>query len=358
MIVQRSSPARISKAYLEGYHHTDMRLTLDSTLSNFCHKVLCFFRMSSESNKSWCEIPLASIHVHDYCERLQAQYKLEGADRMNSFLVAEAKLYKTKAISRHEYLSLRVVAPDGNSFYLAFERGRGKIKEDYDNGRDIYTDSPDELVPPPASAPASLPASTSPSSTYLPFSPSQPDVSALPSEKKQLFINLDVSSSSSVASLDSLFCTRGADDRVSPLNSSGKHNSNDEEFCSLIFTHTHQILQSSSSSFSPSRLPLYKLAVLADAVHGMNSEYQLFTANCFFFAGVIVKILRETYHPEFKMAPTVPDRRVSIWKSRGKQPKAGMWNGVEVWDGANFDTTKLKGVFTTNLDKFEKPVSF
>jgi len=275
---------------------------------------------------------------------------------MNTFLVAEARLLKTKAISRHEYLSLRVVAPDGDSFYLALERGRGEIKEDYDIDRDTYTNSPDELVPPPASAPASLLASASPSSTHLPFSSSQPDVSAPPFVKKPSFIKRNTSSS--IASLDSLFGTRGADDRISPLNSSGKHNSNDEEFCTLTFAQTHETLPSSSSSPSPSCLPLYKLAVLADTIHGMNSEYQLFSSNCFFYAGVIIKILREMYRPEFKTEKTAHDKWALIRKRQGRQLKAGTWNGMEVWDGSLFDTAKLKGVFASNLDKFEKPVSF
>jgi hypothetical protein len=74
-----------------------------SFVPSIYHKVLCFFGMSSTSNK-WREIPpdFTPTSISTYCMMLQAEYNSEGIERMDDILVHEVKLYKTKGTSRHE----------------------------------------------------------------------------------------------------------------------------------------------------------------------------------------------------------------------------------------------------------------
>jgi hypothetical protein len=58
------------------------------------HNVLRLLGMSSTSKPQWCEIPLGCVLIQVYCDRLQAQYNLEGLARMDGCYVREIKLYK------------------------------------------------------------------------------------------------------------------------------------------------------------------------------------------------------------------------------------------------------------------------
>ncbi|KAG5633400.1 hypothetical protein H0H81_008087, partial [Sphagnurus paluster] len=196
--------------------------------------------MSSSINTQWCENPPLATHIGTYNKLLQAHYTVGGSERMGSLLVTKIRLFKTRATSRHEYISIELLAPDGQIFNLAVERGRGEIVDRVDRAKDTNTKSdsesdaqvqagsPDVLSPPPEPVSVSASASTSalpsrnPSNTCLPLSSSQTDVAAatapsfirkLNSASSSISSPSFPSSSSTVASLDSLFRKRNADDK-------------------------------------------------------------------------------------------------------------------------------------------------
>ena len=159
-----------------------MPLTFLSTIyRNFLH----FLRMSLKKIH-WCEVPLDPILIQTYCDLLQVQYELEGCAHMTHFYVEAIKLFKTVDVFQHEYLAAKVKALDGATFYLSFERGHGEVV-------DIQSQ-----VPSSPSAPAQGPYAK-------------------------------------ISSFDSLFHKRRADDKVTPIGTSGKHNSSDRVLCTLSF---------------------------------------------------------------------------------------------------------------------------
>ena len=282
---------------------------------------------------SWYEIPVDPILIPTYCDLLQARYELEGCARMDGFYVEEIKLYKTTEVSQHEYLAAKVKAPDGSSFYISFERSRGKVVD----------------------AQPQVPPSESPSA------PAQgPPVK--------------------ISSLDSLVPKHKADDRVTHLGFSGRHSNNDRLYRTLFFDLPSAPLPASepassssplsaplpvpepSESSSTSCLPLYELAILANTLHNIRNDYLLFSDNCYFFAGTIIKVLQEVYNPEVVVETTgsrVLDKEQML-KTKGKKKKtkqqAGTWNRVEVYAGEKVDTTLLKEEFKECLSDFKKPV--
>ncbi|KAH9476251.1 hypothetical protein JR316_0011822 [Psilocybe cubensis] len=58
---------------------------------------------------------------------------------------------------------------------------------------------------------------------------------------------------------------------------------------------------------------VYQIAVLANTLHGLQSQYHLWDANRYHFSGMLYTILKELYHPH----ETVMRVRYEIWKRTG-----------------------------------------
>lgn len=100
-----------------------------------------------------------------------------------------------------------------------------------------------------------------------------------------------------IASLDKLFFTRSADNKVSLLESTGMHDTGDQVFRRIL-------------SFEP--LFLYQVAVLVTTFHQMKYGY-LFSGNCYYHAGTIIKVLQDVYKPTL----VVETIYRTIWTSDG-----------------------------------------
>ena len=330
--------------------------------------------MSTTSLPEWCEIPLAPVLIPVYCDRLQVQYKLEGLARMNEFFIEEIKLYKAvEGKSKHEYLVAKVRARDGSFFYLAFERSRGEILNDLEaNSNDLSGGTPLPLASGTLGpVPEHVSQSHSNEPEVLPTSSSNIDAPAI---QKQLFFKMFsqplASPSSTLASLNSLLHRHEAVDKVTRLDS-GTHKGKHVLLRTLTFNNTSEPAPTfpsssspasvTSSSSTPLRLPLYELAVLANTLHGMKKNYLLFSDNCYLYAGTIIKVLQEWYHPEIDVATSESKvvnklRRVLGQESKRKEQRPGTWHFVEIYAGELVNTVPLKEQFDNALIAFRTPV--
>ena len=333
--------------------------TCPSFIVTIYHHILHLLAMSSTSKSQRCEIPLCSTPIQVYCDRLQAQYIHEGLARMEQCFVEEIKLCKDiNSRSKHEYLVAKVQALDA-SFFLAFERGLGEMID-----KATHREGEDDT------------------SSQAP--PGQPP---------------DDSRSSTLASLDSSFHRRNADDIVKYLESE-RYEGKYMLLRTLSFSRPTLTLPSSSSSpsgplpsstssaplplpssFSSAPLPqvssssclhLYELAVLANTIHTTKPEYLLLSDNCYFYAGTIAKVLQERYMPALEIGSEAMDRR--LWrvlperiltglKGKGKERnrkerEAGGWRGIEIYAGEKVNTAPLIEKFERDLANFKKPVCF
>ena len=166
--------------------------------------------------------------------------KGEGITRLKKWRVIHARAYKSMSASEHEYVSVAVVDPQDKISYVAIERRR--------SDPDPIPSSNTNIDPQPLG----------------PFSSS----------------NSSLSSVSLVP--DSISPNRLADDRISPLPSSGMWDVSDKLICELRFDKP---------------LYLYELAILALIVHEVNTSNLLITNNCYIFAGTIMRMLVEVYDP-------------------------------------------------------------
>jgi len=339
------------------------------------HNVLRFLGTSSTRQFQGCEIPFAQTRIEAYCDRLQAQYKLEGSQRMEGFYVEEVKLYKSVGTSKHEYLVAKVRTPNRAPFYLAFERGRGKIiHNDTSEERDITSDIQlqaglpvDSALSPSAPAPPPEPGPTSRNrSNACPTLSQTDDVSASTPGRNSFFkINPMSSSSSTLASHEYVIRKHKADDKVTPLDSSGKHKGNHVLFRKLSFSSPSTSLEPTTLSSSyllsepqpaPSCLHLYELAVLANTFHRTESQCLLLSDNCHFYASTIIKMLEEMYHPMVVVEMTGSHVVDMAWKGKKKTQKLGTWHDIEVCGGETVEIASLKAKFEQGLRDFCKPV--
>ena len=401
-VAGRLSPTRT-------YYFANMPLTFIPTIY---HNVLRLLGISSTSKSRRCEIPLACVPIQVYCDRLQVQYNLEGSARMNECYVEEIKLYKViNGSSKHEYLVAKVRAPDEASFFLAFKRGRSETIDQVTHGEDDI-DTPIQPQPgSPAISPGTLappPESASPSLNQLeilPPSSSETNTSSTSAPQRNSFLKMssELSSSSAVASLNTLVREREADDKVTFLDAPGEHKGNHVLFRTLSFdvpsglppaptlpsspsppsaplpsssssipspipsslSSAPPLASSSSPSSPPLCLRLYELAVLVNTIHTAKPEYLLLSENCYFYAGTIIKVLQERYTPELKVETTGSEATDKRWtmlswrgKGKGKELKAGDWHHLEIYAGEKVNTAPLIEKFEKDLADFKKPVRF
>lgn len=196
-------------------------------------------KMASSSTLNFDILPPATEPIGTYWQRLLLLAQAQGVSKLKEWRVVQARAFKTKAVSQHEYISAAVRSPDGQVHHVAIERGRGDIEK------------------------SNIRSSSNPSLTSL--------------------------SARSVSDLVSP--TRDAEDTISPLEmrlglDQGKRNTKDE----LIFELTFE------AGGRP--LYLYELASLAKVVHNGGLSYLLMTNNCYHFAGSIMKSIEVAYEVE------------------------------------------------------------
>ena len=308
-------------------------------ITSIYHKVLRFFHMSSTTKVERADIPEYPTPVVSHCRLLRSQFMEEGDAHMNDYLVTEAKLYKSVATSRHEYISLKVQGPKKKVFYIAIERARGSVldkvdKKDDPNAKDPYDNDDNYSDARPASD------SSGRCTPNQPNGPLAPQTDAATTRSRRFFSSS--SHSPSVASLDKFTRMRKADDVISVLSSTGMHATTDQVFRTLIF--------------SPA-VPLCEVALLGSTLHRMRRYYLLFSDNCYYYAGTIIKILEEKYEPTLAVETTgsaALDEKFELKKMKKNQ--AGKWYGIPVYDKEDVDTAPVIAQFEQNLTSFRNSV--
>lgn len=203
----------------------------------FLHAVL---GIKIASSLQWVPVvlPVFSEPIITYTWRMAAMRKADGITLLRNWRVTCVWAYKSKAASRHEYISATVVDSENNrTSHVAFERLRG------DPSDPNHIDS----IPPGL------------------FSASTRN-----------------SSSSSLSSSSDSIAACVSNDRIAPIPPPGTWHKSDE----LIY----------ELKFEGRPLYLYELAILAAIVGEKNTSYLLMANNCYHFVGTIMKALEEEYH--------------------------------------------------------------
>jgi hypothetical protein len=211
----------------------------------FLHAVLGT-KIASSPGPQWVPVvlPVFPEPIVTYTWRMAAVRKGDGIALLRNWRVTCVRAYKSKAASRHEYISATVVDSENNlTSHVAFERLRGDPSDS--NHIDPNTEPNIDSIPPGL------------------FSASTRNSSSLSLS----------SSSDSIAA-----CV--ASDRIAPIPPPGTWDKSDE----LIY----------ELKFEGRPLYLYELAILAAIVHEKNA-YLLMANNCYYFAGTIMKALQEEY---------------------------------------------------------------
>jgi DNA mismatch repair ATPase MutL len=195
--------------------------------------------MSTPSSWDADVLPLVSEHIVPYCQKLALLTKTEGIAPLRKWRITRAQAYKTNAASRHEYISVTVVNPEGKPSvsHIAIERERGQRGN---NRKDKDPSSPN------------------------------PSFSSLSLSSRSV--------SRSVSDLSSP--NRAADDKISPMDAEKRKHSDE-----LIY----------ELNFDDRPVYLYELAILAKVVHEVNKSYILTENNCYHYAGTIMKSLEAEY---------------------------------------------------------------
>lgn len=202
--------------------------------------------------------------------------RVDGLVQLKKWQVLHAKAYKSRATAaRHEYISAAVVDthdPNRKITFIAIERGRGDT-----------TNTNTET-------------------------------------QNGSFSSFKLNPSSSSVS-DSISPTRLANDKISPM-SSEMRKKDDELIYSLDFKNSKPLF-------------LYELAILALVVHEENTSYMLMKNNCYHFAGIIMRVLKEGYDT------------VNVVEYAGGARK---WCGIVIYDGEGYYNLLEK--FKTNIKDF------
>jgi hypothetical protein len=102
---------------------------------------------------------------------------------------------------------------------------------------------------------------------------------------------------------------------------------------------------------------------LANVLHNTNPNYLLFSDNCYFYAGTIIKVLQEWYNPRLEVKMTgsqAVDEQHGLlgWKGKGKKKelKAGTFHSIKIYTGEMVIRPLLMEKFDEELQAFRKKV--
>ena len=321
---------RASKAYLRSHLMVfHFGLVLTSLLSSTYNKVLQLVRMNS-TPEPLAEIPLQTPHLINYSERIFAEYARFGEQRARAWHVRELRLNKTKALSRHEYLAAQVVSGEGKPFWIALERTRGEVVDKKEEVEKLSEHGSNEDIEGGLGG-------------------GSPAVGGISLARSWTGVQDALASSSSVLdSLDKLFASHEADDRVSILDNSGKHNGDDDTFQTFFFPPP-------SSDEKP--LYLYELVVFATVTHRLNPKYLLMSNNCYFFAGTVMKVIKDMYNPRLEFVTTGSEEsdKKAFREGAGKG-NIGHWNRIPIYPDERIDVGTVRGLFENGLKQYHSRV--
>ena len=192
-------------------------------------------------------LPRESQPITTYCEKLLLLKDLDGITKLKDYRVVRVRAFKSRAVSRHEYVCGTVVDSKNETTFVAIERGRGNSERI----TNTHTDSNNQLGLQPTQS----------------FSSSRS--------------NLSIHSLSSLSD-SSRSPAYLADDKISPISADWIDNSDDVLICDL--------------DFAEAQLYLYELIALSEVIHLVNTSYMLFSNNCYHYAGTITKVLSAMYN--------------------------------------------------------------
>jgi hypothetical protein len=227
------------------------------SLITFLRTILRLKMTSDWDDPSQAVLPPVTENVLTYRMRMASIKKADGLALLQKWRVTCLRGYKSRATSRHEYVSATVVDSKNRTSYIIIERQRG---------------DPIELQVRPSESVNECNTDRNIDSARLkPFSASNPSL---------LSISISLNSDS-LATCDS----------ISPIPSPGTKKDNDDLIYELNFKETP--------------LYLYQLALLAFLVHKENTQYLLMDNNCYHYAGTIMKVLESAYRVTNTVDPTI-----------------------------------------------------
>jgi hypothetical protein len=91
-------------------------------------------------------------------------------------------------------------------------------------------------------------------------------------------------------------------------------------------------------------LHLYKLATLVVTLHECKLSYDLLSNNCYWFAGLLIKVLENCFQVEFKPA-------------KPPQPKPGWWKDFKIYKPREGEVEKVSDDFNKSVKSFEEKVN-
>jgi hypothetical protein len=277
---------------------------IKSSVERFLHKVLPFHSHSNSDDMDEHHrdiFPLASEHITTYCRTLEMKNDTIGTKELQAYRIPEIDVFKTLALSKHEYGRATVLVPSKKTFPLAFERMQG-------NSIDVDTTS---------SEPEASNLSTRPRSDLRTLIPQI----ALSPKTSLNSLNSKISLNSSSTSLSP---QRFADDRVATLPKSGKWNPDDRH----LFTLT----------FDSRPLYLHELAFVIEAIHLENQSYNLLSNNCYHLVGLTAAVLKITHNARLSVSEENCD--------------AGKCCGVDIFVKGRGDVTTICEKFLARIENF------
>jgi len=125
-----------------------------------------------------------------------------------------------------------------------------------------------------------------------------------------------------------------------------------------MHTNTDQVFR--TLIFSPG-IPLYEVALLGSTLHNMRRYYLLFSGNCYYYAGTIIKTLEGKYKERLTLAVETTgsaDLDDHLELKKMKKNQAGKWYGIPVYDEEDVDTAPVIAQFNKNVMTFRNSVGF
>lgn len=261
---------------------------LQNSLASVFRKALRFLGMANASTNDlppFETMDTSGDSVQRYVSNLLNGYNAHGSARMDEYTVAELCHCKEETNVGHEYVTAKVVGPIP-PFYLIFERFRG------DENKDEPTTNTQEELGADARGERERLARRGILQTSSEVIRTSSDTS------KEAFNIVK-------GSLSPWIISRNAIDRVS-VSTGRTRPAKPPHFPS----HVAHI-----ATFADP-IQLYKVAVLAVTIHHFADKYNVQYANCYFYAEVIMQVMKRLHHAE------ISTKSHPSWTPTGRLPIA------------------------------------